>query len=346
MLPIFKSREDKLRPYLEPLLKDMLFTEIPGDYLVGQTDLSFMEKVPFPVKKDELLALKDSGLSAVQIADNIALVIGANTGFKHADAYLQFLNKLFDDKLVGVFAGKAREDLSNGNFRRGLAYLRAAMMFRDDSLEAMFSYASGCRYWYTQLEGSEEDIELIGILKAEANEYFEHTTDKYPEYAGGWYFLGYAYLNDGQYLRAQIAWKKYLDAADRSDVSEAESIMEIEERLAALDDPVKIEQGVMLLNSGRVMEGLKILEPYVQTEYSNWWPLHFYLGCAYEELGELPEAIEGFLNVLKLSPSNIDAMEALADLYSRTGDTEKFEKYANKAALIKAQNAPPDEVLH
>ena len=89
-----------------------------------------------------------------------------------------------------------------------------------------------------------------------------------------------------------------------------------------------------------------MLEPYVQTEYSQWWPLHFYLGCAYNELGELPEAIEGFLNVLKLSPSNVDAMDALADLFARTGDAEKSEKYANKAALIRAQNAPPGEVLN
>ena len=346
MLPIFRSREDRLRPYLEPLLKDMLFTEIPEDYLEGQTDLSFMAKVPFPVKKGEMYDLTDSGLSAVQIADNIALVIGANTGFRYADAYLQFLNKLFDEKLVGVLTGKGKNELRSGNYRLGLAYLRAAMMFRDDSLEAMFSYASGCRYWYSQLEGSEEDTELIRVLKSEANEYFEHTTDKHPEFAGGWYFLGYTYLNEGMYLKAEIVWRHYLETADRSSEAEAESIKEIEERIAALRDPVKIERGVELLNSGRIMDGLAILEPYVQTDYSKWWPLHFYLGCAYNELGETAEAIEGFLNVLKLSPSNVEAMEALADLYAKTGDAEKSEKYANKAALIKAQNAPASEVLN
>ena len=346
MLPVFKSREDKLLPYLEPLIKDMLFTEVPSELLIGQADLSFMENVPFPVKKEELTDLTGGGLSAIQIADNIALVIGANTGFKYTDAYLQYLNRLFDSKLVPVLTGKGKQELRSGNYRRGLAYLRAAMMFRDDDPESMFSYANGCRYWYSQLEGSEDDIELIKILKAEANEYFEHMTDQHPEFAGGWYFLGYAYLNEGQYLKSQLAWRKYLETADRNDEAEAESIKEIEERLEALEEPVKIEKGVSFLNSGRLEEGLQILEPYTQTEYAKWWPLHFYLGCAYNELGQLPEAIEGFLNVLKLSPSNLDAMEALADLYARTGDAEKSEKYSNKAALIKAQNAPPSDVLN
>ena len=307
------------------------------DALTDEADLSFMKGVPVPVRKEDLPDLSAEGLSAVKIADSIAMVIGSDTQFRYADQYIRFLNRLFDDKLIKVFSGKAGEAMKVGNYRLGMAYLRAGMCFRDDDREAMFSYAGGCRYWYLSLEGSEDDTELIKILKSEAAEYFEHLTDAFPDYAPGWYYLGYVYLNAGQYLKAQLAWKKYLANADRDDTAQTAPIEEIEQRVRELDDPVKIEQGAALLQSGRLEEGLAVLEPYVNTEYSKWWPLHFYLASAYRELGHKNEAIEGFKSVLRLSPSNVDAMDALAAVYEASGDTENAQKYANKAALVRSQ---------
>ena len=107
MLPVFRNREDRLQPWLQTQLSDMLFTEVPAEYLAGEADLSFMEKVPLPVRKEELYTLSESGLSALSIADNIAVVIGSNTHFKYAEPYLRFLNRLFDRRLIDVFAGKS-----------------------------------------------------------------------------------------------------------------------------------------------------------------------------------------------------------------------------------------------
>ena len=337
MLPVFRSRKDRLKPYMEKQLKDMLFIEMPVDALTDEADLSFMKGVPLPIKKEDLADLSGSGLSAVKLADNIAVVIGSDTQFRYADQYIRFLNRLFDAKLIKVFSGKAGEALKVGNYRLGMAYLRAGMCFRDDDKDAMFAYAGGCRYWYLGLEGSEEDTELIKVLKSEASEYYEHLTDAYPEFAPGWYYLGYVYLNEGQYLKAQLAWKKYLAGADRDDVDQTAPIEEIEQRVRELDDPVRIEQGAALLQSGKLEEGLAVLEPYVNTEYSKWWPLHFYLASAYRELGHQKEAIEGLKKVLRLSPSNVDAMDALAAVYETSGDTENAEKYTKKAELVRSQ---------
>ena len=182
MIPIFKSRKDKLRPYFENQLKNFVFTELSPEFL-NSAGLGFLEGVPVPVHTEDIKAFADSGLNATKLADNIAVVLGSDTQFKYADKYLQLLNRMFDDKLVQVFASKAQEAMKTGNYRKGMAYLRAGMMFRQDSLEAMYSYALGCRFWYLQLEGSEEVEELIKILKAEAHEYFEHCTDAYPEFA-------------------------------------------------------------------------------------------------------------------------------------------------------------------
>ena len=346
MIPIFKSRKDELKPYLKSQLDGFIFTELSADFL-SAAGMSFLEKVPVPVDRTDLKSFINSGVSTTKIADNMALVLGSDTHFKYADKYLQYLNKLFDATLVKVFAGKAQEAFRTGNCRRALAYLRAGMMLRGEALTAMFAYACGCRYWYLDLEGSEEDRELIKILKSEAFFYFDAVTSAYPEFPKGWYYLGYAYVNAGQYQRAQLAWRHYLDAAASApaDAPAAhgftaetdEDIKEIQDRLAELEDPVKLEQGAELLQAGHTVEALKILEPYAQTGYSKWWPLHFYLATAYRELGYDKEAIEGFLKVLHLSPSNADAMDALSELYARAGDAEKSEKYANKAKLVRSQ---------
>ena len=345
MIPIFKSRKDELKPYFKNQLDGFIFTELAPDFL-SAAGLSFLEKVPVPVDQTDLKGFINSGVSTTKIADNMALVIGSDTHFKYADKYLQYLNRMFDDTLVKVFAGKAQEAFRTGNCRRALAYLRAGMMFRGEDLTAMFAYACGCRYWYLDLEGSEEDQELIKVLKSEAFFYFDAVTSAYPEFAKGWYYLGYAYINAGQYQRAQLAWRHYLDAASATASAPAahgfaaeteDDIKEIRERLSELDDPVRLEHAADLLQAGQTIEALKILEPYSQTGYNKWWPLQFYLATAYRQLGYDREAVEGYLKVLQLSPSNTDAMEALAELYAKAGDAEKSEKYANKAKLVRSQ---------
>ena len=333
MIPIFKSREDKLKDYLVGEVKNFIFSEVSEEFL-NSADLGFMKDIPIPIAPEDLKKFTENGLSTTQIADNMAIVIGSDTHFKYVDNYLQYLNKLFDDKLVLVFAKKGEDCLKIGNYRKGLAYLRAGLMFRNEALESMFCYANGCRFWYFSMEGEEDQDDLILTLKGEAKTYFEYCTEAYPEFPQAWYYLGYAYLNMGQYLRTQIAWKHYMKCAGSDD---PENIKEIEGRLVELEDPVKIEAGVNLLAQGKMEEGLKVLEPYVDTQYGKWWPLHFNLACAYRELGHVNEAIEGFLKVLEYSPSNYDAMVALSELYAELGDAEKSEKYLNKSKLVKVE---------
>ena len=100
-------------------------------------------------------------------------------------------------------------------------------------------------------------------------------------------------------------------------------------------EPVKIEEGYNLVLSGRFAEGIERLSAYTEGEYKDWWPLWYYLGTAYQGL-EMPEkAVENYLKVLQLSPSNLEAMEELVRMYEVLGDAEKVEKYTKKMGVIK-----------
>lgn len=339
--PDFRKREDRLRPWLDGELRTFLFDRFSAEYC-RRTGTDFLRGVDIPFKAGDLSAFREEGgLAVTDIADNMASVIGADTHFVHRDAYIAYMAKYFNEKLTEVLAHKGASELAAERFRRAAVYFRAALLLDSQHRDAMFGYACCCRQWYLSLEGEDEE-ELISVLKADASEYYEHTVRIYPDHAASHYFLGYVYANAGQYRKAQIVWKKFLSLAKAGGDAQQrdaappknEEVKEIEERLASLEDPVKIEAGIADLAAGRYEEGLRALEPYTGTSYGEWWPLHYYLANAYEELGFGDEASEGFRKVLALNPSHEESCRRLAELCEAAGDAEGAAKYSAKAELI------------
>jgi len=290
-----------------------------------------MAGVPVPMKAEDLLSSQQGGLQITNLSDNMAVVLGADPGFKYADSYIEFLNKFFDEKLVNVLLSNGAAELKAGRFRRAAVYSRAALVLDSRARDALFGYACCCREWYLSMEG-EDFRELIALLKKEANLYFEYCTDADEFFAPPWYYLGYAYLNQGSYKKAQLAWERFVML---SEDFESEPVKEVRERLEDLTEPVKIEEGIGMLLSGRIEEGVERLRPYEQSDYDSWWPLHWYLAQAYEELGMQTEAIAQYEKAASLNPSDPEVYDALCRLYSAAGDAAKAEKYLNKAQLLR-----------
>ena len=327
--------EDKLKIYLENEIKDFLFDQLSDGYL-ERNGMAFMKDVPVPFTPADLVkAQEGTGFSVADIADNMAIVLGADPNFKYKGAYLKFLARCFSEKLVDVYTGKGGKLLSEAKFHRACVYFRAALVLDPEDRKAVFGCACVCRQWYLSLEGDEEYIDLIAALKEESRHCFEECVRLYPDFADAYYFLGYAYLNEAQYIRANATWKKYVKLVQDP---ESEEVQEIKERLDSLKDPVIIETGINELTSGRIERGLQILEPYTESSYRNWWPLHYYLAEAYRALGLEEEAIEGYRKVIELSPSNIESNQALADMYASAGNAEMADKYLKKVEIIRKNN--------
>ena len=171
----------------------------------------------------------------------------------------------------------------------------------------------------------------MGRFKAESLEAFEKLTLAKPDFDMGYYFLGYGYLNLGLYMKAKLTWEEFMKLSGNGEMKS-----EIARWLEKLSEPVKIEEGYNKVISGRFQEGIDILSPYREDpRFNNWWPLWYYLGLAYDELGDDETAKECLLKVLTLSPSNTEVMEALAAIYEAEGDEEKAEKYRHKVKVVK-----------
>ncbi len=340
------EEKDRIGQYLRPRLEEIVFDELSDAYLEKAGIADILTGVPIPLKKNDL-----TSISTLTIAKCMAFVIGCDPEFKYKENYIAYITRTFEVRFADALIAEGVETAaSKQSYDYACILFRAAMQIEPDNANAYYCYGRACKDAYEAaaetLEASEEAEEFVGRFKAEALEAFEVATLKNPKLADAYYFLGYAYINMGLYVKAKLTWDEYMklteDAADNDEIKDIRK--EIAERLATLEKPVEIEKGYNLVISGRYEEGIAALSPYKEGEFASWWPLWFYLGTAYGELDEVDEAITCFTEVLKYAPSNIESMEELVKLYEKAGNTEKVEKYTKKIGLVK-ENIEKDRIL-
>ncbi len=329
------EEKDRIGQYLKVQLSEIVFDELSDAYLEKAGIADILSGVPVPLRKSEL-----GKISTLTIAKCMAFVIGCDPEFKYKENYIAYINRTFEVRFAEALIAEGVETAANGSHVYAAALFRAAMLLEPGNANAYYCYGRACKDIYeeaAQGELSEETEELIGRFKAEALEAFEVATLKNPKLADAYYFLGYAYLNMGLYIKAKLTWDEYLKLAEEMPTSQEkkELIEEIAGRLASLEKPVEIEKGYNLIISGRYEEGIAVLEKYREGEFASWWPLWFYLGTAYGELGETDMAISCYKEALKYSPSNIECMTNLVNLYNKMGDKENSDKYSKKIAIVK-----------
>ena len=322
--------EDRIGEFLVPHLKDFIFEELSESFLekLGLADV--MKGVPVPLRKTEL-----NKITILAIALNMAFVIGCDPNFQYRDNYIQLILKAFDKRFAQGLVADGDDGATKNDYDYACIQFRAAMLIDPENVDALYCYGRACKDAYEL--GEDEDF--IGRFKAESLEAFEKVTLKRPDFAEAYYFLGYGYINLGLYVKAKLTWDEFIKLSDNEEMKK-----EIKERLALLVEPVKIEEGYNLVLSGKFTEGIEILSRYTEGEYKDWWPLWFYLGTAYQGLEMPEEAIENYLKVLKLSPSNIEAMKELIRCYEAVGDAEKVEKYTKKISVVE-ENREKDRLI-
>ena len=323
-----RLRKDRIGKYLQRYVANFVFDEFSEAYLSrSKKDLSFMIGVPVPLRKRDLAEFKGgSGLDLRHICENMAWIIGIDPNFKHANDYCKFMDTCFGFKVAEGLLKEGRDAAEEGSYDDACIHFRAALCLRPDFMDAMYSYARVCRAMYLE----SNNTKYVKNMKEEANEFFELITMLHPRFAQPYYFLGYAYINQGQYLKAKMMWDTFLKKTLNGKAKK-----EIKERLKQIEDPVKIEEGYTAVIEGKWKKGIDILSRYKKSRFKDWWPLSYYLGIAYIKTGMEPEGLNNLHHVLTLNASHVETMDELASVYSKRGDKANFEKYSKKAELIR-----------
>lgn len=314
--------QDRIGEYLVPHLGHFVFDELSDNYLEKAGIADILTGVPVPIRKDNM-----TGLSTFVIAQNMAFIIGCDINFKYRDNYVAYILRTFTKEFVKPLINEGVEAAAKKDFDYACICFRGALLIDPKSDDALYCYGRACKDSYETGEGEE----YIGRYKAESLEAFEKLTLQKPDFDMGFYFLGYGYLNMGLYVKAKLTWETFMELSDNQEQKD-----EVKEWLEKLEEPVKIEEGYNCVLAGRCSEGIRILEPYKEDErFNTWWPLWYYLGAAYGEIGRLEEAEQSYLQVLKLSPSNLQAMEALKEYYEGCENEVLAEKYRKKIEVVK-----------
>ena len=314
------NRQDRIAKFLTPHLKDFIFDELSENYLAKNGLTETMSGVPIPIRKTQL-----NSISTLDIAKNMAFVMGCDPGFQYRDNYKAYILKVFDERFARGLIADGIDGAQKKDYDYACIQFRAAIIIDPDNIDAVYCYGRACKDAYEL--GEEEDF--VARFKAESLEAFERVTLCRPDFAEAYYFLGYGYINLGLYVKAKLTWEDFIRLSN-----DDEKKSEIQQRLALLDEPVKIEEGYNLVLAGKSREGIEILSQYREGPYAKWWPLWYYLGAAYASMGMAEEAIENFLEVLKLSPSNIETMKELVRAYESIGEEKKAQKYEKKIAIV------------
>lgn len=323
-----KCRPDRIGKYFKKYLNKFIFVEFSKDFLKGTKIEEFMTGVPIPLRKRDVKEFAGGkGLMPNHLAENMAWVMGSDPQFKYNDAYVKYMLKMFNNKIVEQMLKMGRDAAEAEDFDNACIHFRACLCVNPTYMHAMYSYAKVCRNMYEK-SGNKE---YVGRFKAESMSYFELLTEVYPRFAQAYYYLGYAYLNIGLYGKANAAWKIFLKLSKTG-----KDIKEIRNRMEQIKDPMRIEEGYTEILAARYENGIEILEPFLERKYKDWWPLHYYLGVAYSVTGRKGEAVARFKNVLALNGSHLETMEELLSIYRSQGDKENIAKYENKIKLIRA----------
>lgn len=327
----------------------MIFGELSQDYLARAGAEDILTAVPVPVRAiDEGEGID---LDMRDVVKDMARVIGADPHFVYAEQYVGFIKHATGgdaEAAAGILVSEGAASADAGDFEDACMLLRAALRLEPKSRDALYLYARACKEIYeseplVSADGM-GDADKIGMFKAESMESFELLTMIHPDFAIGYYFLGYAYLNMGLYLKAKLTWQEFMEKSGGSELETHEMDNdtlaaireEVSQRLEDLQEPVDIEQGCNMIMSGDYQGGKAILDKYREGRNSEWWPMWYYLASAESALGNKDAAIDCYKRVLKLNPSNTEAMEELAAIYAIIGDEENAAKYRNKIELVRS----------
>jgi len=323
-----RLREDRIKKYFKKYIDKFVFAEFSDEFLEKSKVKDIMKGIPIPLRKRDLKEFAGGeGLTAMHIGENMAWVMGCDPGFKYTEKYIEYLKRIFNYKIYEGMLKEGRDAAEREDYDFACIHFRASLCMQPEYIHGMYSYARCCRAMYL----ANSNTEYVGRFKAEALDWFELLTETHPRFASGFYYLGYAYLNIGLYVKADIAWKSFL-----SYTHNGKDRREIQKRRKQLSEPVKIERGCNEVMAGRFQSGLKVLEPFLDSRFKDWWPLYYYIGVGYARAGRIPEAVAKFKHTLTMNPSHLETMEELMEIYKSQGDKENYAKYEKKVKLIRA----------
>ncbi len=329
---MIRSVED----YLKQKTENISFVELKEDIFLNNKGLKLKSNIPLPLVIDDLVSGIKQGtvqeeIKISAIVRGIIYLLGIDPEFKYSQEYKQILFK-YNEKIQDYIFLKGLEYAKNNNFEDSLVYMSASVNINNKDVRAVYGYGVGleeiAKRFYKNSKSKEASIFIN-----KAAECFEDVIDLDSEYSMAYYKLGFYYLNNKQYKKAQITWEKYIELETNNE----DGIEEIKLNLIKIKDDVTYEEGYNEILAGKASSGLEKLLP-LKEKYSDWWNLIFMIGLGYRQLGKYIEAKTQFENVLAIKPTQADAINELGLCLACLGKYQKAIEKFTEAIKIRPRD--------
>ena len=294
------------------------------------------EGLQVPIKNEVLVkGIKEKtaqdNINAMSIADAMIYIIGIDSQFRYNEEYKKFLNA-FKNKVnldLNAYMGyMSRKYFDIGEYTDSLIYLKALITMSNDDINGLYHYAIVCQEVAKKYQKDNDDKAMNDFLLEALNK-LEMVIDLDPEFALGYYHLGYHYYNQGQYVKSKVIWEEALKLGLDEDF-----VAEVQDNLGKMYSKVEYEEGYTLVFQGKFEEGLEKLLP-LEEKYGDWWNLLFMIGLAYKNMGEIENAKEYYEKILRMKPQQVDTLVELALCEASTLNMNRAIELLEAAAKLK-----------
>lgn len=323
--------DERLLTRLRERLTELVFVELKKDIAVPGGDAVLKKGIPLPLPvenlADRVRGRNPEDLSVLEMVEGMARVLVLDPEFKHAAGYRRLL-KTLSASMDRILVEKAIDLARRERLEEAFIEFEAALLLFPDNLDAAFNQAKVCE----ALSREESDRQLAEAWEEEALVRLERLSAGHEAFLPAYYHLGFHYANRNLYKKAEMVWERFLRESD-----DENKIMEVQGLLLKLRPRILFEEGYSAVLSGRFREGLEILLP-LESEQEDWWNLHFFIGLAWRNLGDMEKAIEGFKRVVRIKPGQTDALNELGLCHSVLGDASEAARYFKKALNLDPEN--------
>ncbi|AOT68790.1 tetratricopeptide repeat protein [Geosporobacter ferrireducens] len=316
----------QIEKYLKEQVERIVFIELRENAQLIKDRFEYLQGVPIPILVKELSQhIGQAGENAEQIAIDemirgMIYIMGLDHQFKFIYIYQKFLYA-YDPKIEDYISYEGLKLAERGDLNDALIYFKALLLLNKDNINGLLNYGRCCQDLGVKFEDPKMQKDYIHTAIAA----FEILTEKYPDFALAYYFLGFHYINDKLFKKAQITWEEAIQLG-----LDEEKEKEILIQLAKLRDHIQYEEGYTLILNNHPKEGLDKLLP-LEEIFKDWWNLLFFIALGYRQLGNFQEAVEYLERIIKLNPSQPDTYNELGICYASVGNYTKAEKYLKKA---------------
>lgn len=324
----------QIEKYIKEQVERVVFIELKQDAPLVRERFSYLKGVPIPILVKELTKhIGESGEKTEQIPIDemirgMIYIMGLDHQFKYNSIYQRFLYE-YDKKIEDYISYEGLKLAEAGDLNDGLIYFKALVFLNDGNINGLLNYGRCCQ----DLGAKFEDVQMQKDYSRTAIAAFEVITEKYPEFALAYYYLGFHYINDKLFKKAQITWEDAISLG-LDEEKEKEILLQLEK----LKDHIQYEEGYTLILNNRPKEGLEKLLP-LEESLKNRWNLLFFIALGYRQLGNFQEAIEYLERITRLHPSQPDTYNELGICYASIGNFTKAEKYLKKALQLQGDDS-------